>query len=193
MRRFILYILTILTIKVIYVRTKSKKARVLMPSNLSKATVAELEQKRADAPKSMVSREELAQSFRSHMEGKLTDDKLDAAVKAILAPQYQEENATAYYGSAVLYAKVEVWVDCAQLFTGQAGGLATPGSGYSWGVVYTPDCAALAANTVSFAFVSAISYFSVYFFDGNSNSLGFFQGGGISSIIGTGGGTGGWG
>jgi hypothetical protein len=51
---------------------------------------------------------------------------------------------------------------------------------------------ALYNNTQSFQFNATPVYLNINFFDGNGNFLGSFQSGGISTVLGTGGGNGSW-
>lgn len=80
-------------------------------------------------------------------------------------------------------------------FYGNAGGIGGVGGGSTNGDIYLANgvtMAQLQANTTSFQFNCAGVYLNVNFFDTNSNFLGSYQGGGVGTCPGTGGGTGSW-
>jgi hypothetical protein len=133
----------------------------------------------------------IAEDFRSAMQGKLPEDKISSNVEALLAPQtaYPENGSIV---SFIVYLQFQVNITNGKSFNGKAGGLATPGGGALFGNVYTDDINRLYANTVSFAFTATQVYLAIYFFDGNSNQLGTFQSGAVSTVFGPGGGTGSW-
>ena len=138
-----------------------------------------------------VDRETIANDLREQWDGKLDAEKIDAATNAITT-------ATGVYpahcsiASLIFYAKVQVVVDGGKTFDGNAGGAFTPGGGVAFGDVYTDDINALYSNTATFAITATNVYVAVYFWDSNHNFLGHFQGGGISTVTGAGGGTGSW-
>jgi len=138
-----------------------------------------------------VDRETIANDFRERMQGKLDEDKIDAAVEGITA-------ATGVYpangeiASMIFYVRVGVQVTGGKSFVGDGGGAFTPGGGALFGNVYTDDIDTVYGRTVSFEVNATPVYLSVLFFDSNSNLLGHFQSGGISTVTGVGGGTGSW-
>jgi hypothetical protein len=77
-------------------------------------------------------------------------------------------------------------------FTGNAGGVGTPGGGALTGYIWTDDLQTLYANTVSFEYQTTLVATNINFFDGNSNLLGYFVGGAVSTVNGIGGGSGSW-
>ncbi len=92
----------------------------------------------------------------------------------------------------IFYLKFQVNVTGGESFNGNAGGISTPGGGALFGDVYTDNLPNLYANTVSFEFQGTNVYLSILFFDGNSNLLGNFQAGAVSTVTGIGGGSGHW-
>lgn len=79
------------------------------------------------------------------------------------------------------------------VFKGKAGGLAGLVGGKAWGTLYTDDIQNLADNTKSFMFTCYGGvYEALYFYDSNSNLLGYIQAGGFTIAAGMAGGTGSW-
>lgn len=144
-------------------------------------------------PKTLVSKEIVAHDFRVAMHGKMDKDKMDAAIAALSATtaSYPANGSVA---SFIFYLQFQVTITSpgGKQFNGKAGGLSTPGGGALFGDVYTDDLNALYSNTVSFEFQGTPVYLSILFFDGNSNLLGHFQSGAVSTVTGIGGGTGSW-
>jgi hypothetical protein len=138
-----------------------------------------------------VSKELVAQDFKSSLQGKLEGPQLDAAANAILSSQ-TKYSANGSVASAIFYLRFQVSIKGGKTFNGNAGGISSPGGGALFGDVYTDDVNALYANTHSFAFQSTPVYLSIQFFDKHSKLLGHFQSGAVSTVAGTGGGTGGW-
>ncbi|EFA7487677.1 TPA: VapA/VapB family virulence-associated protein [Escherichia coli] len=96
--------------------------------------------------------------------------------------------------SAIFYIKVDTQItsEGGKHFSGNAGGLSSPGGGVLFGDLYTNDLDMLYKNTVSFQITMTPVFCSVLFFDSSSNLLGHFEGGGTSTISGIAGGTGSW-
>lgn len=139
-----------------------------------------------------VDRQELADGFVRHAHGRLEQDKVDAAVAALLAADTSYP-ANGSVASFVFYLQFQVTIkDGGKTFDGKAGGLTTPGGGALFGDVYTDDLNRLYAATQSFEFQATSVYTSLLFFDGSSNLLGHFQSGSVSTVNGVGGGAGGW-
>lgn len=138
-----------------------------------------------------VSNEIIAHDFHVAAEGKMDNQAISSVKKGIVA-------ATSSYGangsvaSMIFYLKFQVSVKGGKTFNGNAGGISSPGGGALFGDVYTDDINRLYANTVSFQFNCTPVYTSLLFFDKHSNLLGHFQSGSVSTVLGTGGGSGSW-
>jgi hypothetical protein len=138
-----------------------------------------------------IDRKLIAQGFAAQAKGKLPQQQVETITRAMMA----EVASYPAHGSiigAIFYFRFTVTVDGGKTFTGNAGGLGSLGGGALFGDVYTDNLANLYANTVSFSFEGTPVYMSLQFFDGNSNLLGHFQCGAVSTAIGVGGGSGGW-
>ena len=110
------------------------------------------------------------------------------------APGYSADGSVA---SFVFYSKWTCNITSGpangKRFSGQAGGIGLPGGGAIFGTVYSDDVMRLVSSTHSFQWTAAaFTYTSLIFFDSDSNFLGSFQAGGLSTVNGTGGGTGSW-
>jgi hypothetical protein len=139
-----------------------------------------------------VHRQAIADGFVRHAQGKLDQDKVDAAVVALteVDPSYPANGSVA---SFMFYLQFQVSIkDGGKTFNGKAGGITTPGGGALYGDVYTADLDRLYAATKSFEFQATSVYTSLLFFDGSSNLLGHFQSGSVSTVNGVGGGSGSW-
>jgi len=101
-------------------------------------------------------------------------------------------SATGSIASTVFYAYVNVKVAGGKNFTGNAGGLFSPGGGALFGDIYTADLARLYRDTTRFQVNTFSAYADVNFYDSEWNFLGSFQSGGVSTVVGTGAGTGSW-
>lgn len=133
----------------------------------------------------------VAHDFMMAMHGKLEQDKIDAATAALKATTTKYA-ATGSVASLIFYLKFQVNITGGKSFNGNAGGASSPGGGALFGDVYTDDLNRLYRDTVSFEFNATPVYLSILFFDGNSNLLGHFQSGAISTVLGIGGGKGEW-
>jgi hypothetical protein len=141
-----------------------------------------------------VDRDTVAADFRKSMEGKLPEDKIDATVAA-LKTAATPIPAQATLVSAIFYLRVEVFLrphTAGPTFSGNAGGIWTPVGGYVVGDIYTDDSARLFSNTQSFWLIATAVYVAVIFYDSSHTALGSFHGGGGTTVVGTGGGTGVW-
>jgi hypothetical protein len=138
-----------------------------------------------------VSRQVIADDLRAALAGKLDANKVEVATKKILATD-TGYSANGSVMSAIFYLKFQVNVSGGKQFNGKAGGLSTPGGGALFGTVYTDDINALYANTQTFEWQGTTGYLSIVFFDGNGSSLGNFQSGAVSTVVGIGGGKGSW-
>lgn len=145
-----------------------------------------------DEERPAVDRQAVADGFVRHAEGKLEQDKVDAAVVALKAADTSYP-ANGSVASFMFYLQFQVSIkDGGKRFDGKAGGITTPGGGALFGDVYTDDLNRLYAATKSFEFQATSVYTSLLFFDGNSNLLGHFQSGSVSTVNGVGGGSGSW-
>ncbi|HEY0603384.1 MAG TPA: VapA/VapB family virulence-associated protein [Herpetosiphonaceae bacterium] len=133
----------------------------------------------------------VAHDFLVAMHGKLEQEKIDAAVTALKATTAKYA-ATGSVASLIFYLKFQVSIKGGKTFNGNAGGASSPGGGALFGDVYTDDLDRLYRDTVSFEFNATPVYLSILFFDGNSNLLGHFQSGAVSTVLGIGGGKGEW-
>lgn len=140
---------------------------------------------------SIVSRETIASHFVVSTHGKLEQDKIDAGVTALTATDTSYA-ANGSVASFIFYLEFGVNVTGGKSFRGKAGGVSSPGGGALFGDVYTDDIDRLYRDTVSFEFQGTPVYLSILFFDNNSNLLGHFQAGAVSTVTGVGGGSGSW-
>jgi hypothetical protein len=135
-----------------------------------------------------------AHDFRSNFLDKLGAEKTDEIVKKMLAADtaYATDGAIV---SGVFWVEVRVnsWDGQDLQYTGEGGGVFTPGGGALIGAVYTDDLPGLLANTTRFEVNAAAAYTSIVFFDDDSNCLGSYQSGSVSTVVGIGGGKGTWG
>ncbi|MBM9506851.1 VapA/VapB family virulence-associated protein [Actinacidiphila acididurans] len=138
-----------------------------------------------------VSKETIARDFAKRMHGTLEQDKVDAAVGALLSPAVSYP-AECIVISAIFYTHWKIVVTDGETFNGNAGGVGTPGGGGMWGSVNTNDINKLYSQTKSFEYYATSAYVNVNFFDGSANFLGSFNAGGLSTLNGAGGGSGSW-
>jgi hypothetical protein len=154
----------------------------------------------SDAP--TVGREAFVKEFRERMQGKLPDDKIDAAAEAMTAA------TTSYVAimvpiTVLVYTRVQVLIHDSKAptspqFGGNAGGLIIPPlppyfGGYI-GAVFTDNFARLCTQVGRpFEFHVTPVYSGVTFWDNNHVFIRHFEGGGLGSpSVGGGGGTGSW-
>ena len=133
----------------------------------------------------------VAQALREHLQGKLEDEKLDAAVSAARSAATPSYRTSGNVISAVFYLRFTLDLSAKQ-FIGDAGGLTTPGAGALIGDIYTDDVDRLFNNTRSFSFIGTVGYLLMTFFDSSSNPLGVGHFGAVSIVSGAGGGSGRW-
>jgi len=141
--------------------------------------------------KTTVNKQVVAHDFATHAKGKLAQAQIDSISKSILADTASYP-ATGSVASFIFYLKFDVNVTNGETFNGNAGGISTPGGGALFGDIYTDNLANLYANTVSFEYQGTAVYCALLFFDSNSNLLGTFQAGAVSTVMGVGGGKGHW-
>lgn len=139
-----------------------------------------------------VSREVIAHDFQNAMQGKL-DDKTISSVKNQILTATTAYPANGSVASFIFYLQFQVTIkNGGKTFNGKGGGISSPGGGALYGDVYTDNINLLYSNTVSMQFNCAFAYTSILFFDKNSNLLGSFQSGSVSTVAGIGGGSGSW-
>lgn len=138
-----------------------------------------------------ISKEQLAQEYGTLLQGKMGQSAIDSGMQ-VLASQTTAYPANGSIASMVFYMKCQCTIIGGKTFNGSAWGVSFPGGGALKGDVYTSDINALYANTVSFTLVATSVYTTFIFNDVNGNALGSFQAGAISTVNGTGGGSGSW-
>jgi Rhodococcus equi virulence-associated protein len=138
-----------------------------------------------------ISKAELAQEYASLVQGKVPQSSIDSGVQ-VLAAQTTAYPANGSIASMVIYMKCQCTITGGKTFNGDAWGISFPGGGALIGDVYTSDINALYANTTNFDLVATSVYTTFIFKDKNGNSLGSFQAGAISTVNGTGHGSGSW-
>ncbi len=138
-------------------------------------------------------RKQIADDFRKNWFGKLSEEKMDQVIEQLLLGDtaYAADGAIV---SGVFWVQVTVndWDGQPKSYTGEGGGVFTPGGGALIGAVYTDDLEGLLANTTRFEVNAAAAYTSIVFFDDDSNCLGSYQSGSVSTVVGIGGGKGSW-
>lgn len=133
----------------------------------------------------------IAHDFITKNTGVLDEKQIGQAVKKITA-KTKSYPAKGSIVSFIFYLKFQVNITGGKSFNGQAGGVSSPGAGALIGDVYTSDLNRLYSDTVSMQFNATPVYTSIIFFDKNSNVLGTFQAGAVSTVAGIGGGSGSW-
>ena len=138
-------------------------------------------------------RKQAAEQFRKHYAALLGEEKTDEIIDTMLSMDtaYAANGAIV---SGVFWVQVTVndWTGQTKSYTGEGGGVFTPGGGALIGAVYTDDLDGLLANTTRFEVNAAFAYTSIVFFDDDSNCLGSYQSGSVSTVAGVGGGKGTW-
>ena len=138
--------------------------------------------------------ESLVENFSQSVAGVLPADKIDSAVQALkVFASSSAYVANANVFSAVVYVQLTVNVIDGNNFDGKSDGISSPGAGEFLGSLFTNDIDNVYLNTSKFHYSAGPTIFSLSFLDGQSNLLGYFQSGGLSSVIGTGSGSGHWG
>ncbi len=150
-----------------------------------------MSEKNGTAEMQQVTPEMIAHDFHVATAGKV-DDATIASVKKGLAATTASYGANGSVASMIFYLKFQVNIKNGKSFNGNAGGVSSPGGGALFGDVYTDDINKLYSDTVSFQFNCTPVYTSLLFFDKHSNLLGHFQSGSVSTVLGTGGGSGHW-
>ncbi|MEX2499847.1 MAG: VapA/VapB family virulence-associated protein [Wenzhouxiangellaceae bacterium] len=148
-----------------------------------------------------VNPKQLADDFKASFTGQLDDDVVQQTCKSLEASTPEQLKAATSYGangslaSLVFYVKAQCNINGGKTFDGSAWGVSFPGGGALFGDVYLADASSLNdlySRTSSFTFTATPVYTAFYFFDSKSTLLGHFQAGSVSTVTGTGGGSGGW-
>jgi len=138
-------------------------------------------------------RKQIADDFRTAFVEKFGESKCDEIIEQLLADTTAyAANGAIVSGVFLVEVRVDSWDGQPKQFTGEGGGVFTPGGGALIGAVYTDDLDGLLANTSRFEVNAAAAYTSIVFFDDDSNCLGSYQSGSVSTVIGIGGGKGSW-
>lgn len=138
-----------------------------------------------------VSKEAIGADLRNSLQGALAPEHIDSVVES-LAATTTSYGAKGSVASMVFYLQFQVAVTGGKTFNGKAGGISSPGGGALFGDIYTDDINRLYSSTASFQFNATPVYTNLNFFDSHSNFLGSFQSGSVSTVLGTGGGSGSW-
>jgi Rhodococcus equi virulence-associated protein len=158
-----------------------------------------------------VSNETLAADFRTLFQGKISDAVIESTTQALLNQSSKPQgvaktqmasaaDSDTTYSANGSIASLALYMDCkcqisgGKNFHGKAWGVSTPGGGALFGDVYL-NCGSLNelySRTDSFTLAAAFAYTSFYFYDRDGNYLGSFQSGSVSTVAGTGGGSGSW-
>lgn len=143
----------------------------------------------------------LVGDFEQHFTGKLSDEAVKRAVQGIEKITATELMAATAYSangslaSLVFYVKAQCNINGGKSFNGSAWGVSFPGGGALFGDVYLAGASSLDdlyKRTTSFTFTATPVYTAFYFFDSSNTLLGHFQAGSVSTVTGTGGGSGSW-
>ncbi|WP_371682978.1 VapA/VapB family virulence-associated protein [Flavobacterium sp. H122] len=182
-----------MVVLILHYSNKQRLPKSLKRVGVLKQTIMANQNGTENAVQQEVSKEIIAHDFHVAMKGKLEDAAIESAKKQILKAATQSYPARGSVASFMFYLQFQIEIqNGGKTFNGKAGGLTTPGGGALYGDVYTDDINRLYANTVSFQFNCTPVYTSLLFFDGNSNLLGHFQSGSVSTVLGVGGGSGSW-
>lgn len=144
---------------------------------------------------------QLADDFKENYTGELNEDAVNHIVeglKKITASKLKTATSYPAHGSLysiIFYIGVQCTINGGKTFDGKAWGASTPGGGALYGDVYLENASTLDelyTRTSDFTFVAAIAYTTVIFLDSNATVLGHFQAGSVSTVAGSGGGSGSW-
>ena len=132
-------------------------------------------------------------NYKKKFAGKVSPEELSQNIEAIkaaaLSPTY---TAKADIVSAIFYLRCNVALtDGSASFSGDAGGAFTPGGGAGVGLVTTHNLEDLLSKTTAWASSVAGTGWRIDFLNG-STWLGQFVATGVSTVVGTGGGSGSW-
>lgn len=144
---------------------------------------------------------QLAEDFKTNFTGKLSEDAVKRTVESLEKfTEPQLKAATAYgangsLASLIFYVKAQCNINGGKSFNGSAWGISFPGGGALFGDVYLADASSLDElyrRTTSFTFTATPVYTAFYFHDAKDMLIGHFQAGSVSTVTGTGGGSGSW-
>ena len=145
---------------------------------------------------------QLADNFKEQLTGKLSGDVVRRTVESLeKITESQLKAATAHgakgaLASLIFYVKGQCTINGGKSFNGTAYGVSFPGGGALFGDVYLTDAAPtldqLYKKTTNWAFTAQIAYTAFYFFDSKETLLGHFQAGSVSTVAGSGAGSGSW-
>lgn len=144
---------------------------------------------------------QLLEDFKAHFVGNISENALNSTVENLEKVTVEQlKAATAYpangsLASLILYVKAQCNINGGKSFNGSAWGISFPGGGALFGDVYLLDGVTLDqfySKTGSFKFTATPVYTAFYFYDSGDNLLGHFQAGSVSTVVGGGGGAGGW-
>ena len=137
---------------------------------------------------------QIIEDLEKEHRGKMDDEILDAALRKIETTDTKYP-ATASIATIFFYTKIYCDIDdkvYGAKFTGDVFVTNSIGGCELQGYVYTDDIERLLNDTHSFEIISKKDNLSFLFFDNNSNLLGHFQAGAVSSSCGIFGGKGSW-
>lgn len=144
---------------------------------------------------------QLAEDFQANFKGQMSEAALSKAVEHLQKTDEATMKAATSYSangslaSLVFYVKAQCVIDGGKTFNGSAWGVSFPGGGALFGDVYLNGASSLNelySQTTKFTFTATPVYTAFYFLDHNSNLLGSFQAGSVSTVAGAGGGDGSW-
>lgn len=145
---------------------------------------------------------ELAASSETWLRGKIADAEVDKCVDLVVganklatgSSDNQVDGVTGTVICVIFYWRATLTTPDNHQYVGNAGGIGSIGGGGIQGgvLVGLPDLPTLYSSATSFQFTSAAIGLNINFFDGNSNLVGTFVGGGLGICLGTGGGSGSW-
>jgi hypothetical protein len=133
-------------------------------------------------------RNEAATAAEQRLRGKIADEELEKCVNSI------RSSANKYAAGGAVICALFYWritLDTqGKRYTGNAGGIGGLGGASTNGDIYTDDWNRLVREAHSFEFNSAFVYLNINIFNKDSQFLGHYQGGGVGTCGGIGGGTG---
>lgn len=144
---------------------------------------------------------QLISDFKANFSGNISQNALNSTIASLEnITEEQLKAATAYsangsLASLLLYVKAQCNINGGKSFNGSAWGVSFPGGGALFGDVYLADGVSLDqlySKTGSFKYYATPVYTAFYFYDSEDSLLGHFQAGSVSTVIGGGGGAGGW-
>uniref|UniRef100_A0A6C0JSP2 Uncharacterized protein n=1 Tax=viral metagenome TaxID=1070528 RepID=A0A6C0JSP2_9ZZZZ len=141
-------------------------------------------------------KEQITNDFNKAMKRKLKKNESNMLKKNMNLYFSNTINESSYPGtgsvaSFIFYLRFNL--DCnGKTFKGDGGGFSSPGGGILIGDVYTNNFEKMVLETDRFEFNCTPVYTSLLFFNDESNLLGHFQSGSVSTVLGIGAGSGKW-